>query len=83
MPFSNGSVDTPLAAKEAAELVGLKYRRFLQLVESGLIKGWKHCEGGHWHFSRLELLLYIEARKRESQKDAEARIIGGGLRIMR
>jgi excisionase family DNA binding protein len=64
------SLDIPLCAKEAAEMLGCSYRVFLKLIDSGIITGWRNVPGGRWHFSRLEIQLYIETQKIKSKKES-------------
>jgi hypothetical protein len=76
MPHTNrSSFDIPLCAKEVATMLGCSYRVVLKLIDLEIhhpgqgIKGWRNVPGGRWHFSLLEIQLYIEKRKIESKKE--------------
>jgi hypothetical protein len=85
MPHTNrSSLDIPLCAKEVATMLGCSYRVVLKLIDLEIhpgqgIKGWRNVPGGRWHFSLLEIQLYIEKRKIESKKE---RLAGRSLGLL-
>ena len=53
-----------LTLKEAAEYLRVSVSQFFRLLKERQIPGRK--VGGHWRFSRRQLLAYVEKQERES-----------------
>lgn len=76
MAHSNAftGIEIPLDAKEAADFVGCRYRRLLQLRALGIVRGYQLVPGGRWHFDRIDLMALKEKLKGRIEVQLATRI---------